>query len=80
MASITVRDIDDAAYENLKRIAKANNRSTAAQLRGMIAELASKRPSAEQAVAELVEFRQRYAIKPRKGEDAASMIRAIRGE
>jgi plasmid stability protein len=80
MANITVRDIDDADYENLRRIAKANNRSAAAQVRDMIAELRDKRPSADQAVADLMEFRRRYAIKPRAGEDAVSMVRAIRGE
>ena len=80
MASLNVRDIDDAHYENLCRVARANNRSTAAQVREMISELSKPRISAEQAVADLLEFRKHHAIKPRPGEDAVSMVRAIRDE
>ncbi len=80
MATLTVRDIDDADYEALRQLAKANNRSASAQVREMIAEVSHKRLSADQAVAELLEFRKEHAIKPRKGEDAVSMIRAVRGE
>jgi hypothetical protein len=78
MASLNVRDIDDADYEVLRRVARENNRSAAAQVRTMIAELRAKKSSADQAVAELLEFRKMHAIKPRKGEDAVSMVRAVR--
>ena len=80
MANLNVRDIDDVHYENLCKIARANNRSTAAQVREMIGELSKQRISAEQAVADLLEFRKHHAIKPRTGEDAVSMVRAIRDE
>ena len=80
MATVTVRDIDDADYEALRALAKANNRSTSAQIRAMIAELSRKRLNADQAVAELLEFRKRHAFKPRDGEDAVSIIQSIRGQ
>jgi plasmid stability protein len=80
MATLTVRDIRPDDYENLQRIAKANNRSVSAQVRDMIALLGRNVPSADQAVAELLEFRKRHSLKPRPGEDAVSMIRSIRGE
>ena len=78
MATLTVRDIADSDYETLRNVARANNRSTAAQVRDMIAELARVRPNADQAVAELLEFRKKYALKPRSGEDGVSMVRAVR--
>jgi hypothetical protein len=80
LATLTVRDIDDADYNALREVAKNNNRSASAQVREMIAELSRKRMNADQAIAELLEFRKKHAIKPRTGEDAVSMIRAIRGE
>lgn len=80
MANLNVRDIDDAHYENLCRVARGNNRSTAAQIREMIGELNRQRISSEQAVADLLEFRKHHTIKPRAGENAVSMIRAIRDE
>jgi hypothetical protein len=80
MASLSVRDIDPIDYEILCQVARSNNRSTAAQVRAMIADLGKRRISAERAVADLVEFRKRHAITPRLGEDAVSMIRAIRDE
>ena len=45
----------------------------------MIAELNRKRLTADHAVAELLEFRKKHAIKPRNGEDAVAIIDAIRG-
>jgi plasmid stability protein len=78
MATLTVRDIDDADYEALQMIARKNNRSTAAQVRDMIAELGRKQIDADQAVADLLDFRKKYPIKPRTGQDAVSMIRAVR--
>ena len=47
MANLTVRDIDDADYENLRRLAQANNRSTAAQVREMIAEANRRKARSE---------------------------------
>jgi hypothetical protein len=80
MPSLTVRDIEAADYENLRRIAKANNRSASAQIRDMIAELRRRTVNPDQAVADLLEFRKQHVLKPRPGEDAVSMIRAVRGE
>ena len=80
MATMTIRDIDDADYENLRRIAKANNRSAAAHLRAIIAELDPPADTRKQAVNAVLAFRKRYAIKPRAGEDSVSMVRAVRDE
>jgi hypothetical protein len=80
MATLTVRDIDDTDYEALRKLAKANNRSASAQVRAMIAELNRRQLTADQAVAELLEFRKQHAIKPRNGEDAVAIIKAIRGQ
>ncbi len=80
MPSLTVRDIKAEDYENLRRIAKANNRSASAQIRDMIAELRRRTVDPDQAVADLLQFRRQHALKPRDGEDAVSMIRAVRGE
>jgi plasmid stability protein len=80
MASMTIRDIDDADYENLRRIAKANNRSAAAHLRAIIADLEPPKRTREQAVADLLEFRKKHPIRLAPGEDAVSLIRAIRDE
>jgi hypothetical protein len=78
MANLHIRDIDDKDYEALRRVARENNRSAAAQIRTMIADLRANNASADRAVAELLEFRKQHAIKPRKGEDAVSMVRAVR--
>ena len=80
MATMTIRDIDEVHYENLRRIAKANNRSAAAHIRALIAELVPTPRTREQAVNAVLEFRKHHAIKPRPGEDAVSMVRAIRDE
>ena len=80
MATMTIRDIDDVHYENLRRIAKANNRSAAAHLRAIIADLEPPKRTREQAVNAVLEFRKRHAIRPRPGEDAVSMVRATRDE
>lgn len=80
MASLNVRDIDDGDYEILCSVARANNRSTAAQVREMISKLSKQRITADQALADFLEFRKHHAIKPRDGEDAVSMVRAIRDE
>jgi hypothetical protein len=78
MANLNVRDIDDADYEVLRQVARENHRSAAAQVRTMIAELRANSSSADRAIADLLEFRKHHAIKPRKGEDAVSMVRAVR--
>ena len=80
MATMTIRDIEDVHYENLRRIAKANNRSAAAHLRAIIADLEPPKCTREQAVNAVLEFRKRHAIRPRPGEDAVSMVRATRDE
>jgi plasmid stability protein len=80
MATMTIRDIDEADYEKLRRIAKAHNRSAAAHMRAVIAGLEPPNRTREQAVNAVIEFRKRHAIKPRPGEDAVSMVRAIRDE
>lgn len=59
MATLTVRDIDDADYENLQIVARKNNRSAAAQVRGMLSDLSKRQILAEKAVADLKAFRER---------------------
>lgn len=59
MATLTVRDIDDADYENLQMVARMNNRSAAAQVRGMLSDLSKRQIRAEKAVADLKAFRER---------------------
>ena len=79
MATITARKVDDRDYAALSEMAEENGRSISAELRALVAEYARKRRGAK-LVAELRELRERYPINPRSGEDAVSIIRAIRDE
>jgi plasmid stability protein len=59
MATLTVRDIDDADYENLQLIARKHNRSTAAHVRGILADLRKRQVYADKAIADLKAFRKK---------------------
>lgn len=79
MATITVRNVDDAAYERLKSRAKANKRSLEAEVRLMIEE---KNRDRRDIVAEMRESHRRrvelYGYRP-EGE-SLRILRAVRDE
>jgi plasmid stability protein len=79
MATATVRNVDDRDYAALGEIAEANGRSISEELRALIAEAARKR-RVEVLLAEVREARVRNPIRLAPGEDAVSLIRAIRDE
>lgn len=62
MASLTVRNIDEAELAGVAEDAKRNNRSLSAEVREMIAERNRERKS-KQAVAEFLTFTKRHPIK-----------------
>jgi hypothetical protein len=78
VANLTVRDIDDADYENLRRLAQKNNRSTAAQVREMIAEANRRNARSEEAVARLKEFRRKTRLKLPAGMTSLDLLREER--
>ncbi|MEY2925601.1 MAG: hypothetical protein RL367_78 [Pseudomonadota bacterium] len=77
MATLNVRDVDDMGYHHVTEIAKENARSVAAELRDMSAERMCRKKG-DVAVARQKAFRERHAIAHAPGEDAISIIRAIR--
>ena len=79
MATLTVRKLSDTTYEGIAMRAKANNRSLEAEAREIL-DREVKPFDIKSWVADLHEFRKQHAIKPRPGEDAVSMIRAVRDE
>jgi hypothetical protein len=79
MATVTARKVDDGDYAYLNEGALENGRSVSEELRVLIAEYARKRKGAK-VVAELKAFREAHPIKMRPGEDAVSLVRAIRDE
>jgi plasmid stability protein len=79
MATLTVRKLADSTYENLGKRAKQNNRSLEAEARDIL-DREAKAFDIKAWVADLREFRKEHAFKPRPGEDAVSMVRAVRDE
>ena len=78
MATITIRNVDDAVYERLKREAKANHRSLEAEARARIERHVPPAAKPERDWAE--EFR-RVAIDPGPDyEGSVALIRSIRDE
>ena len=77
MATITVRNLDDAVYERLKREAKANHRSLEAEVRTRLGQPIA-RPKGGLSLAE--DFR-RASIDPGPDyEGGVALIRQIRDE
>jgi plasmid stability protein len=77
MATVTIRNLDDAVVRKLKRQAKTNHRSLEAELRALLSEEARKR-------GQLQAFRQRadriVAMTPRKRQtDSTLLMREDRG-
>lgn len=78
MATLTIRQLDDAAYERLKMRAKANKRSLEAEAR-LALEQQSRDPI--RAVATLRTFHEQQVAKYGYGsEDAVELVRKIRDE
>lgn len=75
MATLTIRNFDDEAYERLKRDARANHRSLEAEVRARL--LAADRPSR----AELLGRMRDAMIDPGPDyEGSVALIRSIRDE
>ncbi|MBU6393401.1 MAG: ribbon-helix-helix protein, CopG family [Sphingomonadales bacterium] len=79
MATATARNVDDKDYAALAEMAAANGRSISEELRALIAEAARKR-RLEELMAKIREIRERNPLRLAPGEDAVSLIRAIRDE
>ncbi len=79
MATATVRNVDDRDYAALGALAEANGRSISEELRALIAE-AARRQRFEALLAQMRETRARNPIRLAQGEDAVSLIRAVRDE
>jgi hypothetical protein len=79
MATATVRNVDDKDYAQLIKGAEESGRSISDQLRILIAEYARKREVAK-SIARMREIRESNPIKLAPGEDAVSLIRAVRDE
>lgn len=62
MVSLTVRDIDQTDYDNLRRLARENNRSTSAQVRAMIAAANRQDVTSQEAVDRLREFQRKAGL------------------
>lgn len=79
MATVTARNVDDSDYALLGEAAREKGRSISEELRDLIAEHARKRKAAK-VVADLKKFRRERPIRLAPGEDAVSLIRAVRDE
>lgn len=77
MATLTVRDIDDADLSGIAEVAKQNNRSLSAEVREMIAERNRERKRSE-AVAEFLAFTQAHPIILPKGKNTLDLLREER--
>ncbi|MEY2925600.1 MAG: hypothetical protein RL367_77 [Pseudomonadota bacterium] len=80
MATMTIRDIADDDYAYLLAAARENNRSAAAQVREMIAELkqASDRKRARNLLSEIEQLHKLYPLQHPPGYDALALLREER--
>jgi len=78
MATLTIRNLDDAVVEKLKLKAKANNRSLEAEVR-VVLETSAKKPSRREVLAELDRI---AAMTPKgvKQTDSVELLRETREE
>jgi plasmid stability protein len=77
MATLTIRQLDDAVYEQLKRDAKANHRSIEAEARYRLALPRTERRDHEP----LAERFRKIRVTPGPGyEGSVALVRAIRDE
>ena len=79
MGTLTVRNVDDSQLANLAKTAKLNKRSVSAEVRELIAESDRKR-QVEEVLANIKRRRELHPILLAAGEDAVSLIRAVRDE
>lgn len=77
MATLTIRQLDDAVYERLKARARENNRSLEAEVRVILGERTNKHA---EAVARLRAFNERMALKYGTLPDSTELIRQMRDE
>jgi hypothetical protein len=77
MATLTVRRLDDKVYAKLGERAKRNNRSLEAEVRTM---LEAQTFDVDEWITDLREFRKQTPLHHLPGEDAVSVIRAMRDE
>ena len=78
MATLTVRDIDDAELAGIAQDAKRNNRSLSAEVREMIADRNRQRTNG-QAVADFLTFAKRNPLSLPKGKTSLDLLREERG-
>ena len=79
MGTLTVRNVDDNQLAGLAKAARLKNRSISAEVRELIAESDRKR-KVEELLANIKRRRERNPIRLGPGEDAVSLIRAVRDE
>ena len=77
MATLTIRQLDDAVYERLKARAKANNRSLEAEARVILDERTRTRT---EAIARLQAFHEEMGRRTGLLSDSTEIIRQMRDE
>lgn len=77
MATLTIRQLDDAAYDRLKARARANNRSLEAEARTLIEERTRTMTDFFESVEE---FQRRFAAKHEMVPDSLTLLREMRDE
>lgn len=80
MAQILVRQIEDDVMERLKARAKANQRSTEAEVRTILAEAVSPAQQTRRSIMSLVGAGVRPGEKGRTTEEIVEYVRKLRGE
>jgi plasmid stability protein len=80
MATLTVRQLDDELYENLREQARANGRSVEAEVRQLIANHVPRRGNLERVIEELRLHRERMREKYGELSDSTEIIRQMRDE
>lgn len=77
MATLTIRRLDDGAYERLKERARSNERSLEAEARDILE--TQTRPRRE-VIADIVAFNERMRVKHGVQPNSLPLLRAIRDE
>ncbi len=77
MATVTIRNLDDEVVEEMKRLAKVNNRSLEAELRQLVTDRANLRARKARFVKVAREIAARA---PEQKTDSVNIIRQMRDE
>jgi hypothetical protein len=77
MATLTVRDIDDAELADVAEDAKLNNRSLSAEVREMIAERSRQRRG-KQAVVDFISYTKQHPLQLPNGKTSLDLLREER--